>query len=85
MSARTVDLVFDRQKNPEMKILFDAPSVVAGAGDVIHAHGVGERCDSIGQIVSVPAGGDAYIIKHIIHNWDDDRASGDPPELPPGR
>jgi hypothetical protein len=22
----------------------------------------------------VPAGGDAYIMKHIIHDWDDDRA-----------
>lgn len=66
------------QKNPQMRgILFDAPSVIAGAGDVIQTHGVGERCDAIGGdfFVSVPAGGDAYIIKHIIHNWDDDRAS----------
>ena len=22
----------------------------------------------------MPAGGDAYIMKHIIHDWDDDRA-----------
>ena len=24
--------------------------------------------------VEVPAGGDAYITKHIIHDWDDDRS-----------
>ena len=24
---------------------------------------------------AVPEGGDAYIMKHIIHDWDDDRAS----------
>ncbi len=23
---------------------------------------------------AVPAGGDAYIMKHIIHDWDDERA-----------
>jgi hypothetical protein len=68
----------DPAKEPaDERGLFDAPSVIAGAGDVIQTHGVGERCDAIGGdfFVSVPAGGDAYIIKHIIHNWDDDRAS----------
>ncbi|HET7062052.1 MAG TPA: methyltransferase [Nitrosospira sp.] len=66
------------KENPRMTgVLFDAPSVVAGASGVIEAHGVSGRCETLGGdfFVSVPAGGDAYIIKHIIHNWDDDRAS----------
>lgn len=63
--------------NPQMNgVLFDAPSVVARAGEVITAHGVSERCEVIGGdfFASVPAGGDAYIMRHIIHDWDDERA-----------
>lgn len=58
-------------------VLLDAPSVVDGAKDVFEAHGIGTRCELVGGdfFASVPAGGDAYIIKHIIHNWNDERAS----------
>jgi hypothetical protein len=66
------------QQYPQMSgVLFDAPSVVEGAKDVIGGHGVSERCDAVGGdfFTSVPASGDAYIIKHIIHNWDDERAA----------
>jgi hypothetical protein len=58
-------------------ILFDLPHVTAGAAALLQRGGVADRC----QIVSgdffafVPEGGDAYIMKHIIHDWDDDRAS----------
>lgn len=65
------------QQYPQMSgVLFDAPSVVEGAKDVIDGHGVSERCDAVGGdfFTSVPAG-DACIIKHIIHNWDDERAA----------
>ena len=27
---------------------------------------------------SVPAGGDAYVLKHIIHDWDDEKSIRDP-------
>ena len=63
--------------NPQMNgVLFDAPSVVAGAGDIIAAHGVSQRCEVVGGdfFASVPTGGDAYIMRHIIHDWDDERA-----------
>ena len=59
-------------------VLLDAPSVIEGAKDVFEAHGAANRCELVGDdffTLSVPAGGDAYIIKHIIHNWDDERAS----------
>jgi len=57
-------------------VLFDVDHVVAGAAPLIEGAGVTDRC----QIVSgdffkaVPPGGDAYIMKNIIHDWDDDRA-----------
>jgi len=34
------------------------------------------RCQTVVQdfFKEVPAGGDAYILKHVIHDWDDERA-----------
>jgi hypothetical protein len=64
-------------QNPQMKgVLFDAPSVVTGAIDAFTSAGLNERCEVIGGdfFTSVPAGGDAYIMRHIIHDWDDERA-----------
>jgi hypothetical protein len=62
---------------PQMSgVLFDAPSVVAGAGEVMATHGVSGRWETVGGdfFASVPAGCDAYIMKHIIHDWDDEHA-----------
>jgi hypothetical protein len=58
-------------------ILFDLPHVVAGAPAVLQAKGVAERCQVVhGDFFnSVPEGADAYMMKHIIHDWDDERAS----------
>ena len=58
-------------------VLYDRPEVVAGAGPVLDAAGVGDRCDiAAGDFFrSVPRGGDAYIMKAIIHDWDDDRCA----------
>jgi hypothetical protein len=55
-------------------VLYDAPSVIAGATDLLAAHGVAGRCETVGGdfLKSVPAGGDAYILKHIIHDWSDE-------------
>jgi hypothetical protein len=60
---------------PDMKgILFDDAKVISGAWEVLGAHGVTERCELAGGnfFESVPSGGDAYILKHIIHDWSDD-------------
>ena len=56
-------------------VLFDVPHVIDGAGPLLAASGVAERCrtESGDFFKAVPAG-DAYIMKHIIHDWDDDRA-----------
>jgi hypothetical protein len=59
---------------PEMTgVLFDLPHVVNRAGPILEAAGVANRCDvrSGDFFKSVPAG-DAYILKHVIHDWTDD-------------
>jgi hypothetical protein len=66
------------EKYPQMTgMLVDAPSVVAGTKEAIEARGLSRRCEAVSGdfFVSVPAGGDAYIMKHIIHDWNDERAS----------
>jgi hypothetical protein len=58
-------------------IVFDSPHVVAGAAGTIGEAGLTGRCRAVGGdfFQSVPAGGDAYLMKHIIHDWPDDRAT----------
>jgi hypothetical protein len=63
--------------NPEMKgVLFDMPSVINGAGALLEEEGVAERVEKVSGdfFSSVPEGADAYMMKHIIHDWDDERA-----------
>jgi len=55
-------------------ILFDQPHVVEGARANIERRGLLGRCDVVGGdfFKNVPAGGDAYILKWVLHDWDDD-------------
>ena len=57
-------------------VLFDLPSVVEGAGPVLAEAGVADRCAVEGGsfLDSVPDGADAYVLKSIIHDWDDGTA-----------
>lgn len=57
-------------------VLFDLPHVVEGLGPVLEAAGVVARCRLVGGdfFKSVPAGGDLYLLKQVIHDWDDARA-----------
>ena len=54
-------------------VVYDAPHVVAGAPALLAEMGVADRCTAEGGdfFKGVPAGGDAYILKHIIHDWND--------------
>jgi hypothetical protein len=56
--------------------LFDAPEVINGARERLETAGLLERCDAVSGnfFTSVPAGGDAYVMKWILHDWDDERA-----------
>lgn len=65
------------EKYPQMTgALFEAPYVTDRAGDTIRARELGEHWEIVGGdfFASVPAGGDAYMMKHIIHDWEDERA-----------
>jgi hypothetical protein len=57
-------------------VLADRPEVVAAAAPVLEAAGVADRCDVVPSdfFVEVPAGGDAYVLAQILHDWDDERA-----------
>ena len=64
------------KKYPELSgMIFDLEHVVAGAKPQIHGAGLAGRCDTCSGdfFVAVPVG-DAYIMKHIIHDWSDERA-----------
>lgn len=56
-------------------VLYDTPAIVAEAEKLLTAHGVIDRCETAGGdfFDSVPTGGDAYIMKHIIHDWNDEQ------------
>lgn len=60
------------KRHPQPKgVLFDRPHVVANAPALLQAHGVADRVTiTPGNFFdSVPEGGDAYILSHIIHDW----------------
>ena len=56
--------------------VFDLPAGLIGADDVLSAAGVQGRVDLVpGDFFeSVPAGGDLYLLRRILHDWPDDRA-----------
>ena len=59
---------------PQMQgVLFDLPEVVAGAYDAGHLSGLESRVQiEAGSFFErVPAGCDAYLLKHILHDWSD--------------
>jgi len=55
-------------------ILFDSEQVISGARPKIEAAGMADRCEIIAGnfFEAVPAGGDAYVMKWIIHDWNDE-------------
>ena len=57
-------------------VLFDLPNVVTGASAILAASGVEARCEVIGGnfFDGVPSGADAYVLRAILHDWDDDRS-----------
>ena len=64
------------RKYPRMRgILFDLDHVLAGA-TAPDALGVSDRCTKVAGdfFKAVPPGGDAYLMKHIIHDWNDEQA-----------
>ncbi len=55
-------------------ILFDQPHVIAQAAGTLELFGHADRCQVLGGnfFVQVPDGGDAYLLKWILHDWNDE-------------
>ena len=63
--------------NPALRgILFDIPPVIESARGRIGEAGLAGRCELVAGdfFASVPAGGDAYVLKWVIHDWDDEHS-----------
>ena len=63
--------------NPKLAgILFDLPPVAERASATMREQGLAERCEAVGGdfFKVVPGGADAYLLKHVIHDWNDERA-----------
>jgi SAM-dependent methyltransferase len=61
---------------PLRGVVFDRPDVAERARRQIAESGLGERCRAVGGdfFEEVPSGGDAYVLKHVVHDWSDERA-----------
>jgi ubiquinone/menaquinone biosynthesis C-methylase UbiE len=57
--------------------VFDTESGLADAEQLLREYGVRDRCTlAAGSFFEhVPAGGDVYILRQILHDWPDDRAA----------
>jgi SAM-dependent methyltransferase len=55
-------------------VLFDQPHVVSGAASILERAGVLSRCQRVGGsfFEAIPEGGDAYLLRGVIHDWDDE-------------
>jgi hypothetical protein len=58
-------------------ILFDRPAVIKDARRSVKMKGLMNNCEFISGdfFKAVPSGGDAYILKSVIHDWDDNDAT----------
>ncbi|MBW3596802.1 MAG: methyltransferase [Planctomycetes bacterium] len=58
-------------------VLFDLPPVIERSRRNIAAEGMEDRCElAEGSFFdSVPPGADVYLLRHIIHDWDDEKSS----------
>lgn len=54
-------------------VLFGLPDVIASAGPALKAAGVADRVERVAGsfFEMVPAGGDVYLLKQVLHEWSD--------------
>lgn len=57
-------------------VLFDLPEVVAGAPELFRDYGVADRVriEEGSFFDSAPEGGDAYVLKNVVHDWPEEDA-----------
>lgn len=73
-NGRMLAAILDRYPTVQ-GILFDLPAVVDRSRTIIAGLGLSKRCQAVGGdfFAAVPAA-DAYVLRHIIHDWDDNDA-----------
>ena len=54
----------------------ELPHAIEGAKALLQKDGITDSCAAVAGnfLEAVPAGGDAYLMKRVIHDWDDQRA-----------
>jgi hypothetical protein len=66
------------KKYPALRgLYFDLPAVAERARANFEVAGVADRCQIVAGsfFETIPAGADAYMMRHIIHDWDDDQSA----------
>ena len=73
-SGNLLSTILGRHAKPR-GVLFDLPHVVRDAPKLFAARGVADRVSiEAGSFFErVPAGGDAYVLSHIIHDWSEEQ------------
>jgi precorrin-6B methylase 2 len=64
-----------RQRPEIAGVLLERPGMLALAETYLAEQGVADRCELVEGdfFASVPAGGDLYVHKSVLHDWDDER------------
>ncbi len=65
------------ERHPGLRgILYDLPGVIERARENIVNAGLAERCQALpgSFFEAIPPGGDAYLMRHIIHDWTDEQS-----------
>ena len=73
-SGNMLAAILTRHARPR-GILFDRPHVVSDAPALLKAKGISDRVtiEAGDFFATVPGGGDAYVLSHIIHDWNEDQ------------
>lgn len=64
--------------NPTSRgVLFDLDYVLKTAPDYLSAHGVDDRVELVpgSFFESIPSSGDVYVLKSVLHDWEDDECA----------
>jgi hypothetical protein len=75
--GRGVLLATVLKANPTLHgLLCEQTQVLAEARDYLRSEGVLPRCDITESDIfsSIPSGADVYLLKEVLHDWDDERA-----------
>jgi hypothetical protein len=58
-------------------LVYDQPHVIARTKAYVAEQGLADRCETVGGsfFEKVPSGPDVYLMKHVIHDWNDEQAT----------